>query len=62
MLPNSIRFYLQEMDMKFIADTLDINDLNPISAKYNKLNKSLCELVENYSMVGFTPLSGYYIN
>jgi len=46
------------MDMKFIADTINTEESNPIVRKYNKLNKALCELIENYSMVGFTPLSG----
>jgi hypothetical protein len=46
------------MDLKFIADNMQIDSDNFIINKYNKLNKALCELIENYSMVGFIPLSG----
>ncbi|KAJ7525523.1 hypothetical protein O6H91_17G054700 [Diphasiastrum complanatum] len=50
----NLDFYTDVQDLSYLQNHLD---QDPRSAKYRKLTKSLCELIEDYSLVSFTTLN-----
>ncbi|WJX93701.1 GPN-loop GTPase qqt1 [Trifolium repens] len=49
----NLDFYTDVQDLSYLQNTLD---KDPHSAKYRKLTKELCEVIEHYSLVNFTTL------
>lgn len=49
-----INFYTEVLDLSYLVQ--DIPD-DPFAQKFKKLNQSLTELIENYGLVSFLPLS-----
>ncbi|KAM7516987.1 hypothetical protein LguiA_006570 [Lonicera macranthoides] len=49
----NLDFYTDVQDLNYLQYHLD---QDPRSAKYRKLTKELCEVIENYSLVNFTTL------
>ncbi|KAI8051648.1 hypothetical protein BDF22DRAFT_754383 [Syncephalis plumigaleata] len=49
----NLDFYTQVMDLSYLMQQLDES---PLTAKYRRLNEALCELVEDFGLVGFQPL------
>ncbi|KAK7481625.1 hypothetical protein BaRGS_00027141 [Batillaria attramentaria] len=50
----SVDFYTEVLDLSYLLDQLQDD---PIFAKYKRLNAALVGIVEDYSLVSFTPLS-----
>lgn len=50
----NLDFYTDVQDLSYIQDTLD---KDPRSAKYRKLTRELCEVVEDFGLVSFTTLN-----
>ncbi|WIA11098.1 hypothetical protein OEZ85_011243 [Tetradesmus obliquus] len=50
----SLEYYTQVQDLSYLLAAMGGG---PFSARYRKLSKGLCELVEGYGLVGFTPLA-----
>lgn len=53
-LPRRLDFYTQVQDP---TKLLEFFDDQTVHKKYIKLNQALCQLIEEYSLVGFYPLS-----
>uniref|UniRef100_A0A803PZF4 GPN-loop GTPase 2 n=1 Tax=Cannabis sativa TaxID=3483 RepID=A0A803PZF4_CANSA len=49
----NLDFYTDVLDLSYLQHHLD---QDPRSAKYRKLTKELCEVIDNYSIVNFTTL------
>lgn len=49
-----IDFYTEVLDLSYLLESLDEN---PITHRYKKLNAALVSLVEDYSLVTFSPLN-----
>ncbi|KAJ3276578.1 GPN-loop GTPase 2 [Terramyces sp. JEL0728] len=49
----NLDFYTQVQDLSYLLERLD---LDPFTAKYKKLNAALCELVEEFGLVGYFTL------
>jgi hypothetical protein len=49
----NLDFYTQVMDLSYLLQQLDDA---PLTSKYRKLNEALCELIEDFGLVGFHPL------
>ncbi len=47
-------FYTEVLDLNYLLEAIN---KDPFMKKYRKLNKSLVDVVENYSLVTFLPLS-----
>lgn len=52
-LPFNLDFYTEVQDLSYLQHELD---KDPRSAKYSELNKAICEIVEDFSLVGFQTL------
>jgi hypothetical protein len=50
----NLEYYTEVHDLSYLLATLG---RGPFSARYRKLSQGLCELVEGYGLVGFTPLA-----
>jgi GTPase SAR1 family protein len=50
----NIDFYTEVLDLHYLTDTLPDD---PFTKKYKKLNEAITDLVQNYSLVNFVPLS-----
>ncbi len=50
----NLEFYTEVMDLSYLEDSLDRSSF---SKQYSKLNKLLCELIEDFSLVAFHPLN-----
>ncbi|KAG0582050.1 hypothetical protein M758_3G029100 [Ceratodon purpureus] len=50
----NLEFYTDVQDLSYLQEYLD---RDPRSAKYRKLTKELCEVVEDYGLVSFTTLN-----
>ncbi|KAK6939725.1 GPN-loop GTPase [Dillenia turbinata] len=53
-LPFNLDFYTDVQDLSYLQHVLD---QDPRSAKYGKLTKELCQVIEDYSLVNFTTLA-----
>ncbi|KAI8922715.1 hypothetical protein BC831DRAFT_474809 [Entophlyctis helioformis] len=49
----SLDYYTQVQDLAYLLERLNTD---PFSKRYRRLNEALCELVEEYSLVGFATL------
>ena len=49
----NLDYYTEVLDLKYLIDTLDNDNL---FKKHKKLNKKLCDVIEDYSLVSFYPL------
>ena len=47
-------FYTEVLDLQFILDQLQDD---PVTKKFKKLNKALVSVIEDYSLVKFSPLN-----
>ena len=52
-LPFNLDFYTEVQDLSYLQYELE---KDPRSAKYSELNKAICEIVEDFSLVGFQTL------
>jgi hypothetical protein len=50
----NLEYYTEVQDLSYLLATLG---RGPFSTRYRKLSAGLCELVEGYGLVGFTPLA-----
>lgn len=50
----NLDFYTEVLDLSYLQQFLDAD---PFSQKFKKLNKTLCELVEDYNLVSFQTLN-----
>jgi len=50
----NLSYYTEVQDLSYLADTLDAD---PRNAKYKSLNRAICELVEDFGLVGFETLA-----
>ena len=48
-----IDFYTEVLDLSYLLDRLDSDRF---SRKFHKFNKSICDVIERYSLVSFTPM------
>ncbi|KAF7637123.1 GPN-loop GTPase 2 [Meloidogyne graminicola] len=53
-LPFELDYYQELPDLKHLLDLLDEH---PALSTYKNLNQQLCDLIENYGLVGFTSLN-----
>lgn len=53
-LPFSLDYYTEVLDLSYLLDSLQEDKF---TAKYQKLNAALVELIESYSLVSFVPLN-----
>lgn len=53
-LPMRLEYYTDVQDLRYLCAALEED---PIGKHYGKLNKALCELIEDSSLVSFVPLS-----
>jgi hypothetical protein len=49
----SLEYYTEVMDLSYLLDSLNAD---AFGKKYQSLNKALCELIEDFSLVGFYTL------
>jgi len=49
----NLDYYTDVLDLKHIRKSLDIS----LDKKYKKLNKALCEIIEDYALVAFSTLN-----
>lgn len=49
----SLEFYTEVQDLSYLQRTLDRN----LDKNFRRLNKALCELIEDYALVSFVPLN-----
>ncbi len=49
----NLDFYTEVMDLKYLHQYLD----SSTSPKFAKLNKAICDLIEDFSLVSFVPLN-----
>ena len=49
-----MEFFADVGDLDYLLDRLDAD---PFGKKFGKLNKALCSLIDNYSLVSFTTLN-----
>lgn len=49
-----LSFYTEVSNLNYLADRLESN---PFGQKLSKLSKAICEIVEDYSLVSFVPVS-----
>jgi hypothetical protein len=52
----NLSYYTEVQDLTYLAAQLD-NAPDRFSQKYRKLNQVICELVEEYGLVGFETLA-----
>lgn len=52
-LPMRLEYYTHVQDLRYLCETLEDD---PIGKRYSKLNKAICELIEDSSLVSFVPL------
>lgn len=52
-LPFNLDFYTEVQDLSYLQYELE---KDPRSARYSELNKAICEIVEDFSLVGFRTL------
>lgn len=50
----NLDYYTEVQDLGYLLHTMGCR---PFSARYRKLSAGLCELVEDYGLVAFTPLA-----
>ncbi|OZJ03045.1 hypothetical protein BZG36_03710 [Bifiguratus adelaidae] len=50
----NLEYYTEVMDLDYLQQQLDED---PINKRYKQLNKALCELIEDFSLVGFYTLA-----
>jgi hypothetical protein len=50
----NLEYYTEVQDLSYLLASMGAG---PFSARYRKLSKGLCEVVEGYGLVGFTPLA-----
>ena len=50
----NLDYYTEVLDLKFILDELQDD---PVTKKFKKLNKALVSVIEDYSLVSFSPLN-----
>ncbi|KAK4688226.1 GPN-loop GTPase, partial [Tremellales sp. Uapishka_1] len=53
-LPFNLDYYTEVQDLSYLLETLNAE---PRAAKFGKLNKAMCELVEEFGLVGFETLA-----
>jgi len=53
----NLDFYTDVLDLSYLHQFLDENTPSATSEKFARLNKKICELVEDYSLVNFIPLN-----
>ncbi|KAJ1912931.1 hypothetical protein H4219_005416, partial [Mycoemilia scoparia] len=53
----NLEYYTEVMDLKYLLFHLNSVDDGGLGRKYEKLNEAICELVEDFSIVGFTTLA-----
>lgn len=53
-LDMGLDFYTEVMDLDYLLEYLDDS---PLMRKYSKLNKAIADVVTDYSLVSFIPLS-----
>lgn len=49
----SLEYYTEVMDLSYLLESLNAD---AFGKKYQKLNKALCDLIEDFSLVGFYTL------
>ena len=49
-----MEFFADVGDLDYLLDRLDAD---PFGKKFGKLNKALCSLIDDYSLVSFTTLN-----
>eukprot|EP00039_Didymoeca_costata_P020310 m.340803 g.340803 ORF g.340803 m.340803 type:complete len:258 (-) comp19556_c0_seq1:165-938(-) len=54
-LPHRLEMFTSEMDLAFMAEA--VADQDPIMAKYGRLSAAFAELVDDFGLVQFLPLS-----
>jgi hypothetical protein len=50
----NLDFYTDVLDLSYLVDTLDSDKF---LAKFKKLNKKICDVVSDYSLLSFIPLN-----
>ncbi len=50
----NLSYYTEVQDLSYLAETLDSD---PRNAKFKKLNHVICDLVEDFGLVGFETLA-----
>lgn len=50
----NLDFYTDVLDLNYLVDTLDSDKF---MAKFKKLNKKICDVVSDYSLLSFIPLN-----
>ena len=50
----NLDFYTDVLDLSYLVDTLDSDRF---MAKFKKLNKKICDVVSDYSLLSFIPLN-----
>ncbi len=55
-LPFPLEFYTEELDLEALQASVADPGKSEFGKRYSKLTKELCNLVDGYGLVGFTPL------
>lgn len=53
-MPFNIDYFCEVLDLKYLVDAMDDD---PFMKKFKNFNKTLCETIESYGLVGFIPLN-----